>query len=306
VESPEGQVEYKARREIILSAGAIGTPHILQHSGIGDANHLKSVGIEPVLDSSEVGQNLQDHLFGHIKFKVKDKKASINYKLASNPRMAFEALKWLISGRGELARSTSHFCGFIKSNEELDRSNLQLAMRPWSFHLTEEGVVKMDSSAGMTFSAIQTRPYSRGTVKVLSNNPMERAQVDTAYLADERDTKALIEGMHIIREIAKQPALSKHIAEEMEPGPASQTYDDMKKHLHRTSSTVYHPVGTVRMGSDEKAPLTPELKLRGIDGLRVADASIMPRITSGNTNAPSIMIGEKASDMILADAMLAG
>jgi choline dehydrogenase len=273
----------------------------LQHSGIGDANHLRSVGVEPVIDMPEVGENLQDHLFGHVKFEVNSKKYSINHKLRSTPHMAVEMLKWLVSGNGILASSTSHFCAFFKSNPDLARADIQLAMRPFSY-IIGEGTTIIDDFSGITMSAIQTRPYSRGSVKIKSNDPTQRPRVDANYLADDRDVEILLSGMRQIRKIATMPSLKDILSHEVEPGPGNLSDEELTCYLRQSAATVAHPTSTIRMGSDFRAPLTPRLKLRGLEGLRVADASIMPQITSGNTNAPSIMIGEMAAYMILEDA----
>jgi choline dehydrogenase len=300
VSTPQGLRTFTAHREIILSAGAIGSVHVLQHSGIGDAAHLRSVGVEPLIDLPEVGENLQDHLFGHIKLGVSDRRWTINHILLSTPRMGIELGKWLFAGKGLLATSTSHFCAFFKSDPGLDRADLQLAMRPFSFGAAG-GQPQVDDFPAITMSAIQTRPFSRGNVRITSNDPMKRARIDMNYLSDERDVRALIAGIRQIREMAAMPALADVVAKEVEPGAALASDAELIQYLRQAASTVAHPTSTIRMGSDPGAPVTPRLKLRGIEGLRVADASVMPRITSGNTNAPSIMIGEKAAAMILED-----
>ena len=298
---PGGTGPFRARREVVLSAGAVGSPHILQHSGIGDAQHLKTIGVEPLVHSPMVGENLQDHMFAHVKFGVSCRRYSLNHKLRSTPRMAVELAKWIVTGGGLLGASSAHFCAFIKSNDSLPRADLQLAMRPFSL-LPMPGYVTTDTFPGMMISAIQTRPYSRGNVRIQSNDPAKRARVDMNYLSDERDMQILIGGLRQIRKIAAMPALEGIVTGELEPGPGRISDEDLAAYIRDTTSTVAHPVGTVRMGGNAQDPLTPRLKLRGVEGLRVADASVMPRITSGNTNAPSIMIGEKAADMILEDA----
>jgi len=179
--------------------------------------------------------------------------------------------------------------------------DLQLSMRPFSILATPQGPTT-DTFPGLMISAIQTRPFSRGNVRITSNDPSQRARIDMGYLTDERDVRALTLGIRQVREIAAMPALKHVIVEELEPGPGKVSDAELAAHLRASAHTVAHPVGTVRMGSDQNAPVTPRLKLRGVEGLRVADASIMPQITSGNTNAPSIMIGEKAADLILEDA----
>ena len=220
IESEEAGVEtIAAGREIILSAGALGSPCILQHSGIGDPEHLRSVGVEPVVEAPEVGQNLQDHIFGHVKKRVRHKKLSRNRIMASTPKMALQAIKWLFTGRGLLNTTSSQIVGFFKSNPQLNRSDLQLAMRPFSIHLTQQGTVEVDSFPGINASAIQTRPYSRGTVLITSNTPGERGEVHPNYLSDDRDVEALVGGINHIRNIIKQPELADVVSEELEPGP---------------------------------------------------------------------------------------
>jgi choline dehydrogenase len=300
VSTPQGMRTFTAHREIIVSAGAIGSVHVLQHSGIGDAAYLRSVGVEPFLDSPEVGENLQDHLFGHIKLGVTHRRWTINHILRSTPRMGLELGKWLIAGMGVLSTSTSHFCAFFKSQPGLDRADLQLAMRPFSFGVVK-GQPQVDDFPAITLSAIQTRPFSRGNVRITSSDPAKRSRINMNYLSDERDVRGLVTGLRELRKMIAMPALADVVAKEIQPGAALVSDAELAQYLRQGASTVAHPTSTVRMGGDERAPLTPRLKLRGLEGLRVADASVMPRITSGNTNAPSIMIGEKAAAMILED-----
>lgn len=302
-EEQSGRIRsVNCRREVILSAGAIGSPHILQHSGIGDAKHLSSLGITPVANLPEVGRNLQDHLFAHLKFRVRRPCDSRNGLLRSKGRMALQALKWITTGRGAMNTTTSQIVGFLKSSGELNRADLQLAMRPLSFHVLGNGVVEIDEIPAITVSAIQTRPFSRGEVRVTSADPRKRSSIDCNYLSDERDIEVMLRGMERIREIVRQPAIASRIAEEIEPGAAATTTEMLTQYLRVSAGTVYHPAGTCRMGSDERAVLDPRLRVRGVDGLRVIDASVMPTITSGNTNAPTIMIAEKGAEMVLADS----
>ncbi len=306
IESDEAGIETIASgREIILSAGALGSPCILQHSGIGDPEHLKSVGVETIVDAPEVGQNLQDHIFGHVKFRTKHKKFSRNRILSNKFAMALQAVKWMLTGRGILNTTSSQIVGFFKSNPQLNRSDLQLAMRPFSIHQTEDGLVEIDHFPGINASAIQTRPFSRGTMLITSNNLGERGETHPNYLSDERDVEAIVGGINHIRNIMKQPALANVVSEELEPGPDVTDPKALADYVRASATTVYHPAGTCRMGSDERSVVDPQLKVRGVQGLRVIDASVMPVISSGNTNAPSIMIGEKGADMILADRNIA-
>ena len=301
---PDASNEHvvKARREVILSAGSIGSSHLLQQSGIGDAVHLKEVGVTPLLNRPAVGDNLQDHLFGHMKFEVNDQRASYNKIFANTPTMAIELLKWFFLGSGALTTTSSHLCAFIKSDDDLSRSDLQIAMRPFSASVSEAGTMELDDFPGITVSAIQTRPYSRGRVSITSSDPLKRPTINTNYLSDPRDVEAICKGMMKIRKIIAQPSLAPFAPKECQPGPNVVAADALEGYLRGSASTVYHPVGTCRMGVDDEAVVDPRLKCRGVNNLRIADASIMPVITSGNTNAPAIMIGEKAADMVLQDA----
>jgi len=270
-------------------------------SGIGPADHLRSVGVDVTVDAPAVGENLQDHLFGHLKFRLRSLAHTYNHIFNSTPRMALEALKWWATGRGALTSTTSQVCGFFPSSGA-GRSDLQLAMRPFSFGIGEDGGVGLDPFPGMTASAIQTRPFSRGTVRISTNDPMKRPRIDTKYLGDARDVDVLVAGMKRIREIMAQDAIASLVEAEVQPGPTAADDEALTRHLRTTASTVYHPVGTCRMGGNADSVVDPALRVRGVDGLRVADGSIMPVITSGNTNAPCIMIGEKAADLVLGGA----
>ncbi len=302
--SARGEVSrIKARREVILSAGALGSPYILQHSGIGAGEHLASLGINVVADLPQVGRNLQDHLFAHLKFQTKLNAGSRNSLLRSTPRMGIEAIKWFVTGRGAMNTTSSQIVGFFRSSADLDRADLQLAMRPLSFHVVESGEVVIDDVPAITASAIQTRPFSRGEYMISSADYRERGEIDIRYLSDDRDVKALLSGLNHIRDIMGRPEMSSIIASEYEPGPKVTDTRDLERYLRASAGTVYHPAGTCRMGADDQSVVDPQLRVRGVDGLRVIDASIMPVITSGNTNAPAIMIGEKGADMVLADAV---
>lgn len=292
-------VTVQAGRDVVLAAGALGSAALLQRSGIGAADHLSSLGIAPVIDAPEVGENIQDHLFAHLKFATRGARDSHNRVLSSLPRMGLETLRWLLTRKGALNMPTSQVTGFIRSTEAAVRADLQVSMRPLSFHLTATGL-EIDDFAAITVSAIQTRPFSRGRYRITGAEAVKGA-LDMGYLSDPRDAEILASGMMRIREIMQQPAIAKRIREEVEPGPGIASIEALQTHLRGAASTVYHPVGSCRMGSDAGAVVDPELRVRGVAGLRVADSSIMPVIPSGNTNAPSMMIGEKGADLILAD-----
>ncbi|WP_196222669.1 GMC family oxidoreductase [Pseudooceanicola algae] len=287
-----------AGREVILSAGALGSAALLQRSGIGAPEHLTSLGIAPVVAAPEVGENIQDHLFAHLKFATNRARDSHNRVLSSLPRMGFEAVRWLLTRKGALNMPTSQVTGFFRSSPAAGRADLQLSMRPLSFHLAPTGLA-IDDFPAITVSAIQTRPFSRGRYRITGPEAV-KGELDMGYLSDPRDAEVLARGVTRIREIMGQPAIARHIREEVEPGPDVATLDALQHYLRGAASTVYHPVGTCRMGGDDGAVVDPSLRVRGLGGLRVADSSIMPVIPSGNTNAPSIMIGEKGADLILA------
>jgi choline dehydrogenase len=292
----------RCRREVILCAGALGSPFILQHSGVGEAAHLASLGIQPVVDLPQVGRNLQDHLFGHLVFRLREPRFSLNATLSSTPRMGIEAIKWLLFGKGWLNVTSSHLTSFFRSSPEVDRADVQMSMRPFSFSMLPSGAPRLDRFPGMTVSAIQTRPYSRGEVRIGSPDPKQRGTIDANYLSDPRDIQVLSRGIERIRSIMQQPAIADRVEEEAHPGPDVRSPEALEQYLRSQCQTVYHPVGTCRMGSDPDAVLDPQLRVRGVSGLRVIDASVMPVICSGNTVAASMMIGEKGADLTLADA----
>jgi choline dehydrogenase len=303
VESDAGtRSTLRCNSEVILCAGSLGSPFILQHSGVGEAAHLSSLGIQPVVDLPQVGKNLQDHLFGHLKFRLRKPELSLNATLSSTPRMGIEAIKWLLFGTGWLNTTSSHLTAFFKSSPEVDRADVQMSMRPFSFCMLPSGAPSIDDFPGMTVSAIQTRPFSRGEVRISSPDPKERGTIDANYLSDPRDIEVLTRGIERIREIMRQPAIADRLAEEVEPGADATSPEALEHHLRSDCQTVYHPVGTCRMGSDPEAVLDPELRVRGVLGLRVIDASVMPVICSGNTVAAAMMIGEKGADLTLANA----
>jgi choline dehydrogenase len=302
-ESDAGAVSsVRCEREVILCAGALGSPFILQHSGVGEAEHLASLGIRPVVDQPNVGRNLQDHLFGHLVFELRMPAFSLNATLSSTTRMGVEALKWLLFGTGWLNVTSSHLTAFFKSSPDVDRADVQMSMRPFSFTMLPTGAPRIDAFPGMTVSAIQTRPFSRGEVRISSPDPRQRGTIDVNYLSDPRDIQVLSRGIERIREIMRQPAIADRVAEEAHPGSELISSDALERYLRDRSQTVYHPVGTCRMGSNPDAVLDPQLRVRGVRGLRVIDASVMPVICSGNTVAASMMIGEKGADLALADA----
>jgi choline dehydrogenase len=302
VKNEQGKKEIIAcKKEVILSAGAIGSPRILQHSGIGDGEHLESLGIDVVVDSPAVGKNLQDHLGVPLKYRMASSSDSINRSLSSKFRMLGQLILWRLARAGVMAKPASEVVGFFKTDEALSCPDIQIAMKPFSFAISPEGKASIDSFPGITVQAFNVNAYSRGEVKIKSSAPEKRPDIDINYLSDERDIIATTRGLERLREVMKQPAINRLGPVELEPGEEVFRPSDFETYIRKTADTIYHPVGTCAMGGDEHSVLDPQLKVRGAEGLRVIDASIMPKITSGNTAAPTIMIGEKGADLVLAD-----
>jgi choline dehydrogenase len=290
--------EVRARREVILSAGAINSPQVLQVSGIGDPAHLSSVGITTQLALPGVGRNLSDHLTVRLVCRLRDL-TSIN-ELASGWRLAREAVKFGLFGNGALTFGVTSAMAFSRSREGLDSPDLQLLFTPASYVFGKALVLEDDP--GMTVAVCPTRPGSRGTVLVDSPDAQARPRIRYGYLTDRDDLRVMSAGLAQARRIFATQAFAPYIVQETRPGSAITTDAEVEEFARREGSSLYHPVGTCKMGIDDMAVVDPRLKVRGMDGLRVADASIMPYLTTGNTNAPTIMIGEKAADLIIEDA----
>ena len=288
-------------RETIVSAGAFGSPQVLQLSGIGDPDELKRVGITPLHALKGVGRNLQDHLFAHLKARLHPQFKTLNQTLTSTPKLAVEVFRWLLFRKGAMCVSSSEINGFFRSSPGLNRPDLQLAFRPYSFSVNEQGAPEIDSYPAFTASAIQLRPHSTGTVYLHSVNPKDQPKIQPNYLDVEEDLHCLVRGLKRVRDVIGQSPLKEMIAAEVHPGPGLKSDEELGAYVRASASTVYHPVGTCKMGSGDDAVVDKALKVHGVEGLRVVDASIMPTITSGNTNAPSIMIGEKGADLLLQD-----
>jgi choline dehydrogenase-like flavoprotein len=292
----------RAEREIIVTSGAIGSPRLLMLSGIGPADHLTSVGITPVHDLPGVGDNLQDHL---DLYAIAECHGDFTYDgYARLDRTVWAGLEYLLFRRGPVASTLFETGGFWHTAQNAgtgDWPDIQ-------FHLglgsgIEAGVDRL-KNAGVTLNSAYLRPHSRGTVRLASADPMAAPLIDPNYWEAPHDRAMSLEGLRMAREILRQPALSAFVMAERMPGPAIASEAQLAEYAFRTCKTDHHPSGTCRMGSDDGAVVDPELRLRGLAGLRVCDASIMPRVTSSNTNAPAIMIGEKAADLIRGHASL--
>ncbi|MEL6463726.1 MAG: GMC family oxidoreductase N-terminal domain-containing protein [Pseudomonadota bacterium] len=293
VETRAGTEVLRARREVLVTSGAIGSPRLLMLSGIGPADHLKSVGVDVVHDLPGVGQNLQDHLdlcvlaecSGHHSYDGMDK----------FPRSAIAALQYVMFKSGPVTSSLFETGAFWYASDASPLPDLQFHFGQGSG--IEKGIVTIDKG-GVTLNCAYVRPKSRGSVALASNDLGKAPLIDPNYWSEPEDREASLNALEIARDILAQPALKPFLAREALPGPEVRTRDDLFKYACRLAKTQHHPVGTCRMGRGAMTVVDPELKVHGIDGLRVCDSSIMPVITSSNTNAAAIMVGEKASDMI--------
>ncbi len=283
-----------AEREVIVASGAIGSPKLLQLSGIGPAEELRKAGIGVVHDLPGVGSNLQDHL---DLFVISECTGDHTYDKYARPQYAALAgLQYLMTRTGPVASSLFETGGFWYVDEASATPDVQ-------FHLglgsgIEAGVEKLKNS-GVTLNSAYLHPRSRGTVRLRSADPADPPLIDPNYFSDPHDLEMSLKGLALARDIMRQKALAPFVMREVLPGPDLDTSEALFDYACRTAKTDHHPVGTCRMGTDAMAVVTPDLRVRGIEGLRVCDASVMPRIPSSNTNAPTVMVGEKGADIIL-------
>ncbi|WP_203338488.1 GMC family oxidoreductase [Nocardioides limicola] len=286
----------RAGREVILSAGVFGSAQILMLSGIGPAAHLAQHGIEMVADLP-VGDNLHDHMFVPTTWIMPNAKhRGIPTYFARG--LAKEVLK---PGTSFLANGVFEVTGFVRTSQATDVPDLQIHVLPWAYPSPNQDAPirhTVDRRSALTVMSTLIYPKSRGTLRLASADPTAAPLIDFNYLADPADRKTLIEGVEIIREIMWSAAFGGNVKGELHPGPAI-TGESLEEELTNRATTVYHGVGSCRMGVDERAVVDPQLRVRGVEGLRVADASIMPSIIGGNTNAPSIMIGDRAAELAL-------
>ena len=285
--------------EVIVCAGAVQSPQILQLSGIGNAEHLGRFDIKTVVDSKGVGQNLQDHLDVTVIHEMTQPISA--YSMQKGLKKLGVGLRYLMNQTGPGADNFLQAGAFLKSRPGLEMPDLQL-------HLVN--AIMMDHGKhdpqkdGYTVHACQLRPESRGTVCLASNDPFANPSIDPNHLATEEDRRAMREAVKMVREVCQQEALKPFTGSEIMPGPGATSDEDIDSFIRRTGETIYHPVGTVAMGVSDTQPLDGELKVKGVEGLRVVDASVMPTLIGGNTNAPTIMIAEKAADLILKKPLL--
>ena len=293
--------QLTASREVIVCGGAVNSPHLLQISGIGPAEHLATIGVPVVHDLPGVGANLNDHYVVRISHRVKDA-VTIN-QLARGARLAREVARWATIGNGALTFGVTSAMVFCHSREGLSSPDLQLLFTPASY---AQGVFRqLEREPGMTVAVCPVRPESRGTIMAQSPDPLQYPAIRPNYLSAPNDLRVLIAGINHTRRIFAQPAMARYSVEETVPGAAVTTDEQFATFARDAGTNVFHPVGTCKMGTDRMAVVDPRLRVHGLAGLRVIDASIMPCVTTGNTNAPTIMIGEKGAAMIREDAKAA-
>lgn len=286
-----------ARKAVILSAGAIGSPQILQCSGVGNGAFLQSLGIPVVHHLPGVGECLQDHL--QVRLVYKTSLRTLNNEVNNPINKVGIGLEYMLFRTGPMTLAASQVTIFTRSDPSVERPDIQFHMQPLSADKPGEGPHRFSA---FTASVCQLRPESRGYVRVKCADPKQYPSIQPNYLSTELDQRVAVAGIKVARKIASAPSLAAHITEEFVPGSGYQTDEELLEAVQRFSQTIYHPTSTCRMGGDEGSVVDARLRVHGVEGLRVVDASIMPEIVSGNTNAPTIMIAEKASDMILEDA----
>ena len=304
VDMTGGRALFRARREVILAAGAYQSPQLLQLSGIGDGEALRRLGIGVAVDRPAVGEGLQDHYVIPMGYRVRPGVFSYNHELRGLA-LARNFLRYLLGRSGPLTIPAAQTGAFVRSAPDIARPDLQYHCLPVTGDLeaaARGAKAELSGHPGLTIAPCVLRPASRGHVRIRSKDPLQPPEIVHGYLRDEADRKLTLRGMRIAREVAATAPLAALIEAEAEPGAGAQTDEALLDFARRVGSTGYHPAGTCRMGSDEGAVVDPRLRVRGIAGLRVADASVMPTLVSGNTHAACVMIGERAADFVLRDA----
>lgn len=287
-----------ARREVLLAAGAIGSPQLLQVSGIGRGSVLKAAGVDVQHELPGVGENLQDHFQVRFVYDC-SLPASLNDVWHSRMKQLKVGLEYIFNRTGILTIGAGVVGVFARTRPELEVPDVQIHFMPLSAERPGYG---LHPFSGVTASVCQLRPESRGVIAIKSPDPIEAPSIVANYLATEADREVTLAGMRLLRKVGNQPQFAKHVKREFLPGPEVDGDEDLMAFARAKGTTIFHPCGTCKMGRDPMAVVDERLRVHGVSGLRVVDASIMPTMTSGNTNAPTIMIAEKASDMILEDA----
>lgn len=299
-------VTAKARGEVILSGGVINSPQLLELSGIGSPDILQANGIETVSALPGVGENVQDHFIMSACYRMKPGTPSVNQR-SRGLALVSEVFKYLIRRKGLLSLSAAHVAAFVKTRPELATPDVQFHILPATMDmqkLAEKGVMELEKPPGITIAPCQLRPESRGSVHIKSDRPDIYPTIRPNYLTDTLDQQTAVAGLRWARRLAGQAPLADYIEHELKPGGELESDDELLEYARATGGSLHHPVGSCKMGpeGDKMAVVDDQLRVRGVEGLRVVDASVMPRLVSGNTNAATIAIAEKGSDLIRAAA----
>ena len=296
--SAEGSFEVSAKREVVMAAGAVQTPQILELSGVGEPALLQQYGIEVKHACPMVGENYIDHYATRMNWRVKNTQ-TLN-ELAQGWRLSAAVLQYFTQRKGILTLGTGLGHGFVKSRPDIPTPDVQYFFMHASY--ANAAIRKLDAFPGLTIGVAGLRPKSLGSIHIQSADSTKQPRIRPNFLAEQEDRDVLVSGMKIARRIVGQAAMSHYIDHEMSPGDVTQTDEQWLDFARENGQTIYHPTGTCRMGTDERSVVDPSLKFKGIDGLRVVDASVMPAMVSGNTQAAVVMVAEKGADLILMDA----
>ena len=299
--SQRGLQTARCRGEVIVCGGVYGSPQLLLLSGIGPAGHLKRMGISVLRDLPAVGANLHDHFNSYVAFRC-TKPITLNDLARSPLAKLTAALQYAFARSGHLAGPGLYAGAFVRSDPRLDRPDLQLNFFLWSIEKRDADGVYPHKLPGFSLSPVHLRPEGRGSVRLKSPDPLASPRIRLEYLSTAYDIEAMLHGMRLARKIAGQPSLRPYVVEELAPGQSVASDEAMLEDLRRRGVSNLHPVGSCRMGHGPDAAVDPRLRVHGVASLRVIDASIMPQVVGGNTNAPAIMIGEKGAAMVLEDA----
>jgi len=291
----------RVRGEVIVCNGVFNSPQLLQLSGLGPAELLQEIGIPVIRDIPAVGADLRDHFNVRLAFRC-TKRITLNHVANSFVRRALAGARYALFRSGSLANNGVCAGAFARSDDRLDRPDIQFYFINWSIAARNGARARAHNFPGFSVDVVHLRPEARGSVRIKSADPLVPPAIRFNFLRSREDVRALTAGMRLARKIAKQPALAGYLSEEILPGPRVNTDEEFEAAIRAHGISTLHAVGTCRMGADGAAVLDPRLRVRGVERLRVVDASIMPSVPAGNTNAPTIMIGEKASDMLLEDA----
>jgi choline dehydrogenase len=300
-QSPRGRETARANREVIVSGGAYGSPQLLQLSGLGPASHLQEMGITVVKDMPAVGSNLHDHFGIYVMWRC-SKAITMNDLENSWARKIMAGIQYGLTRGGPIASNGIRSGLFTRSDPRLERPDIQINLLEWSTKERSKNKVIPHDFPGFTLGPVHLSPDGRGTVRLASPDPLAEPKITFGFLGSEYDMRAMVAGVKLARDIVAQSPISEYAVEEIVPGPRASSDADLEQFVRDTGVTNHHPTSTCAMGTGTNTVVDPRLRVHGIAGLRVADASIMPSVVAGNTNAPSIMIGEKCAAMVLEDA----